>query len=328
MSQLEGCVDPQAIGDETESYRFFCDNPETIRVLIVRAAGREPAAVAGRLFDISLSGTKLLLDYNVSTGEQVTLQIVASDFELSIPMVVRWAQLVRNMKWKVGGEFIPKLDIACLAQLAEAGDLERRRSPRRDAHAFATASWELGQVTHAVLVKNISPGGFSVVCPWPPTDSSLLNIFLENKECRISGQVCWKRKLLRGYLVGCSFVQDEDYFVLRDFLTRLEAEGSSCEQGLVYQQIGTAALKEKQWTTAGQYLQLALEHQFSLLGDALTSSVIVASLAHVWKASNASNIARAVAQTLEIEVSDGALMLRKALKNDPFKIYSEDSTSV
>jgi len=198
-----------------------------------------------------------------------------------------------------------------ITRLAEAGHLERRRSPRRDVNVFTTACWELGEMSHAVLVKNMSPGGFCVVCPWPVNESGLLKISPENDDMLITGQVCWKRKLARGYLVGCFFVNDCDFFVLRELVDRLQAEGLGCAQGSVYQQMGAAAAEEKQWNKAKQYFQLALEVQFSHLGDAINSAVMVCTLARIWKPGDGTNLAGAVAQTLEIDLADAQQSTRR-----------------
>ncbi|MCH7725537.1 MAG: PilZ domain-containing protein [Planctomycetes bacterium] len=333
MSQLDDCPDPVTLGYDAfgdENSRYYCNNPEAIRVL-VRVKGQNSATLEARLVDISSRGTKLLLETSLPQGEQVTLLLQAAAVKLSIPVVVRWCQLSLGEQWYVGCEFTPTLDEASLTDLAEAGHLERRRSPRLDADVFTTARWELSEMPHAVLIKNISTGGFCVVCPWPVPKNSLLKIEPENQDILIIGKACWQRKLARGYLVGCTLTKDIDFFVLRDLIYRLQKEkedaGLDCANGSIYQQMGAAALKEAQWSKAERYFQLALEIQYSHLGDALNSADTVCTLARIWKESNSTNIAGAVAQTLEIDIWDAGLLLSKALADDPCAVIPDNSQS-
>jgi tetratricopeptide (TPR) repeat protein len=320
MSQLASCLDHNTFGDETNhavNNRFFCDNVETIRALVVRALGTDSAAVEASLVDISQSGVKLLLDANFPQGEPLELEFRATGVELPVFAVVRWCKPTRGDQWNIGCEFTSQLDEDQLTQLAEAGDLERRRSPRRDTNVFTTARWDSGDMSHAVLVKNVSPRGFCVISPWQAPDNGLLKITPDNEDIQITGQVCWQQKIARGYIIGCSLINDVDFFVLRELVDRLQEEGLGGEQGEQYQKMGTAALEEEQWSKAEKYFQLALEIQFSHLGDALNSAVMVGNLARIWKTSNATNLAEAIATTLEIDISGAEQMLSEALSENP-----------
>ena len=117
MPKLEACLDFDASRDgtsEAENTKYHCENPETIRVVVARADGLYPAAVEVRLVDISQRGSELLLSSNLSQGEQVTLQLQAIEFDMSVPAVVRWGQLSRSSRWHVGCEFTPTLTAAGL----------------------------------------------------------------------------------------------------------------------------------------------------------------------------------------------------------------------
>ena len=314
MSQIEAILHPD---DETEeNTKYHCDNPETIRVVVSRGEGIYPAAVEARLVDISQRGTKLVLESNLSQGEAITLSLQTAEFEMAAPAVVRWCQLSRGGRWYVGCEFTPTLQPTGLTKLAEAGYLERRRTPRRDANVFTTACWELGEMPHAVVVKNMSPGGFCIVSPWPVNENGLLTISPENEDIQITGQVCWQRKLARGYLVGCYFTNDKDFFILRKLVSRLQDEGVGGAVGSVYQQIGTAAVEEHELGKAKQYFQLALEVQFSHLGDALNTAIMVCTLARVWTPDDGTNLAGAVAQTLGIDLATAERMLVAAFEKE------------
>ena len=86
MPQLANYPDHKTSGDATidPAYgRYFCDNAEIVRVLVVRTSG-DTAAAEARLVDISQTGTKLLLDAEIPRDEQVTLDFQATEFDLPV----------------------------------------------------------------------------------------------------------------------------------------------------------------------------------------------------------------------------------------------------
>ena len=67
---------------------------------------------------------------------------------------------------------------------------------------------------------------------------------------------------------------------------------------------------------AKQYFQLALEVQFSHLGDSLNSAIMVCTLARIWTPDDGTNLAGAVAQTLGIDLATAERLLVAALEKE------------
>ena len=83
-------------------------------------------------------------------------------------------------------------------------------------------------------------------------------------------------------------------------------------QAVTYQQLGMVAEEQRQWEQASEYFVQALEIYIAY-NDTHNGSIVLGSLARLWKASGDKDLPAAVAPTLGASVEETERLLRKML---------------
>jgi hypothetical protein len=199
-----------------------------VQLMRQSAEASDAQSVRAQLLDISPGGFKLSLATPLRLGEAVSLAIVTPDhaIDLSLDADVRWIRPGEGKTWSAGCTFNPRLPEETLRSLFSRGLLERRKFPRQKVRATVSVQWELEPNRTAASLRNLSVGGFCLEASERGKPGERVLVFLEDADGKpqsVPGKAQWQMKKGERYVLGCTFVNNQGYPTMHDFLERREA---------------------------------------------------------------------------------------------------------
>lgn len=190
-----------------------------IEVRIQRPANPAAAQVRGLAVALSESSADVMLDAELTLGEEVTLVFDNSRLDVQLAAVgsVRRARSTSSGKWAATLDFEHPLSREELESLVPGNRIERRATPRQPIIGQAVVDWGNGGSPVPVQLKDISGGGFCMIAAEPAMVNKRLHLILETAaQTRfvIPARARWQVKSDQGYTIGCEFLYSQGYHLM------------------------------------------------------------------------------------------------------------------
>ena len=177
--------------------------------------------VEGELIDLSLDGTTLRVSSSIDVYESVRIEIRVSDppLKLDAKAVVRSAKRDDDddTTYVLDCDFCPPISQDFLHELAVRQFIDRKLNPRQSVAEDASVTWPSGKRSANVQVRDISQGGFCIICEDSAQISQGMSLQLATRrrpDLPIDANVRWQLKTDWFHLVGCALNSEDDYPVL------------------------------------------------------------------------------------------------------------------
>jgi hypothetical protein len=221
---------------ETQSQRrearYRAYDGHQVVVVAERTAPGQPAAVQGKLIDLSRSGAKVSISSPIPVDESFTLRIQVSELELDLTVnaEVCWMRPAGPDSWYLGCVFAGELPDHVLPKLALAGYVDQRQDTRYEISLDACARQELaGDNVMTVRLVNYSAGGFRLFSSQPANTGGRLLLELHDTSgglVRIPAKAVWQLDAKDGHYVGCTFLNNDGFDVLAQLVKSTKAPQS------------------------------------------------------------------------------------------------------
>ena len=224
-------ADAANLHDRQNPYESFL-GPTTVNhqiSVVIEREDQETETIDAELVDVSQGGAKLKTDKRLSIDDEVTLDISPDGSDRRVTVVARicWARPSKDDQFWIGCRFNPRLPQSLLVDLAEGGYLERREYRREDIALKALARWELTPDDVEMRLADYSSGGFCLLSEEPGTAGKRILLHLDNEDGEqvlVSGKAQWQVESEEGFRIGCEFVNQGGYQMVRGILRGSDAD--------------------------------------------------------------------------------------------------------
>jgi hypothetical protein len=194
--------------------------PGRIQASLRSRGAQATDSCAVQLKEISTTGAVLLLAAIPQIQGECELALESRKLDEPLLAVgkIDWARPNPAGEWQIGCAFEPPISQEIFKKLFNSGLLERRASPRDPARVMVQVQLEPQAPRLPAIVRNISEGGLCcLTTSSPPTNTRQVCIFADSgeTEARIQLKVRWSMRAGDEYFVGCQFVRQSDFAVLR-----------------------------------------------------------------------------------------------------------------
>jgi hypothetical protein len=200
--------------------RYAVNDDLVVRVTVDRRPDCRPTVIEAELLDLSPGGAKLALPSALRFQEPVQLTLASEQFDLhlTVSCIVRWIKPAKGDLWQAGVKFDPEIPFKSIQQLFSSGFLERRQHIRESIRGEARARWELSTADVPVGMLDLSAGGFSLLSPLPAANGTHLLLSFESAggPIGLAAGIQWQLQVEGGYVIGCAFINNHSYRLLRD----------------------------------------------------------------------------------------------------------------
>jgi hypothetical protein len=208
--------------------RYDVKCTDTIKALIQELDG---AAEPAELDNISERGAKLKAAKSYSVKETFTLKIDVEELSYSFEVTAKvcWVSPVVGDGWWLGCSFKPAIPVTVLDEFAQAGLIERREYRREPVSLIAIAKWELTNKTSFARIVDCSKGGFCMLSQLEGKPGERVQLQFEGngqQQVQVRGKVVWQVESNDGYVLGCEFLDPEDFSVVTDLEKSRRRSGS------------------------------------------------------------------------------------------------------
>jgi hypothetical protein len=210
-------------------------DPKRIKISITSQDTSKP--LPADLVEISPISAMLLLSAPPAIkGEcQISLTTEKLASPLMIPARVDWMRPNAAGVWQLGCAIEPALDPATFKKLITSGLLERRAAPREPVHIPVEVQLVADSPKIKAIVRNISEGGLCCLATnCPPQQTRIVTMFVvdSGREIRMQLKVRWSMQAGGDHFLGCQFVRQSDFAVLRRIQGRQPDTNERTDQAL------------------------------------------------------------------------------------------------
>ena len=209
------------------SVRYEIAGGQTVTVTLDPEDHREqPQVFPARLLSLSQNGARLSVPLKLPISNTLRLKFSIDEFALEfyVSADVCWSKPDGESGWQVGCAFSPGLPARLFDRLAAGGRLDRRNAVRHEKILGLRALKGLGSRRELVTLRNYSRGGFCVSASRPARPGERIHFCLEeSKRLLLAATTEWQLKQGDCYLLGCTFVDENDFARLRDSCAPMEA---------------------------------------------------------------------------------------------------------
>jgi Tfp pilus assembly protein PilZ len=173
------------------------------------------------LVNISERGAKLKVAKSFAINESLSLTIDIKEpknfFQLTAK--VCWISPIAGEGWWVGCSLKPSIPVSSLDEFAKTGLIERREYPRKTVSLMAIAKWELSNKMSFARIVDCSKGGFCMLSQLEGKLGERVQLHLESvdQQVQVRGRVAWQVESKEGHVLGCEFVDPQDFSVVMKF---------------------------------------------------------------------------------------------------------------
>lgn len=202
------------------------DSPE-VTVTVRWGLWEDTRVHHARLFDLSQHGAKLLSSEPISVDEGIRLELEIEEMGLAFYVAgsVCWSKPAEGDTWMFGCSLQPGLPEGVFDALAKGGNVDRRFDPRLERQLDLEALWDLNDDVTRVMLQDFSRGGFCIWTDQAGNPGGRLHLrFSEPSNLMVVAKAMWQLKVVDGYLVGCSFLNERDFDRLQAVAARQLAE--------------------------------------------------------------------------------------------------------
>jgi hypothetical protein len=196
-------------------------DPKRIRVAIASKAPLAADSHVGELKEISPTSAILMLPTPPTLRGECQISIASSKIKTPILISARvdWMRPNPAGSWQVGCAIDPPLGPATFKRLLNSGLLERRAAPREPVRISVRLQLENTNERIPAIVRNISEGGLCCLATnCPPQETRHVNMYVQDsgREVLMPLKVRWTMQTGGDHFLGCQFVRQTDFSVLRD----------------------------------------------------------------------------------------------------------------
>ena len=203
--------------------RYYLKPPREVRVV---QSNTDESAVGrrARMLDISTRGTRLRMREPIAAGEQVRVQLSLPELgvHLHLHAHARWQSLNHDGSWTVGCSIESAVPQFVFDRLAPHYCVKERGSTRESVFICGTAVWEIGDHPSRATFRDISEGGVAVFVEGDKGCGREIHICVDDKKLgqrTVHAEVIWGLTVADGSLVGCQYLNNEDYEFLRTLVS-------------------------------------------------------------------------------------------------------------
>lgn len=210
--------------------RYDVKCPDTVTAVIQELDGASEPLPA-ELANISECGAKLKTAKSYSVKETFFLKINVEEpsYSFEVTAKVCWVSPVVGDGWWLGCSLKPALPITVLDEFAQAGLIERREHRRQPVSLTAIAKWELASKSSFARIVDCSKGGFCMLSQLEGKPGERVQLQFEGNgqhQVQVRGKVVWQVESNEGYVLGCEFLDPQDFSVVTDLETSRRRSGS------------------------------------------------------------------------------------------------------
>jgi hypothetical protein len=193
--------------------------PKLIQAAIFPQESQQTECYFAELKEISKTGARLLVPGLPALQLECRISLTSPKFQrvLDIPAEVHWARPNPAGDWLLGCGFAPPLSDESVKTLLDSGLFARRSAPREPARIPVQVVWQPEAPPLPAVIRDMSTGGLCVMTHQAPENTNHASIFASESghEIRVPIKVRWSRQVGGDYFVGCQFIDQADFAVLR-----------------------------------------------------------------------------------------------------------------
>ncbi len=177
--------------------------------------------LAAELANISARGAKIKTGKSFSVKESFTFRFEVKEPQHAFEVIAKvcWVSPVIGEGWWLGCSLKPAIPVSVLDEFAQAGLIERREYCREPVSLTAIAKWELTSKTSFARIVDCSKGGFCMLSQLDGKPGERVQLEFEGngqKQVQIRGKVVWQVESNEGHVLGCEFLDPQDFSVVTD----------------------------------------------------------------------------------------------------------------
>jgi hypothetical protein len=194
-------------------------HPELVDAAIVPIGEEAAERCPAELREISPSSAKLLVDGPPKLPCRCSVSLNSSKLaqSLNVPAEIDWVRPNPAGDWLVECAFERRMSEAAFGELLASGLLERRSSVRYQTRINVGVQWGPAQPRFEGIVRDLSEGGLCLMTACPPQNTRDVYVILDTPqgEVPIRLKIRWTLCIGPNHLIGCQFVDDGDFGLLR-----------------------------------------------------------------------------------------------------------------
>jgi hypothetical protein len=175
---------------------------------------------SAELCDLSQSGAKLISSKPIATQKSLRVELDVEELGLRFHVAaeVCWSKPGEAGTWMFGCSLNPGLPEGLFDTLASGEHVDRRLDPRQDHALTLEAIWDLNGRAMPIILRDYSNGGFCICAREPGQIGERCHLRLTAPYDRIiPATAVWQLKVVDGFLIGCSFLNEQDFDHLKQF---------------------------------------------------------------------------------------------------------------
>jgi hypothetical protein len=201
---------------------------QSIGIQICRISQQTPPR-AGELLKLSLRGVKVVLDSAIPSREAVTLKLENRSRKSEFVTAGKVSRLEpgKDGNWIIGCLFNQQLPQSALREFFQDDIAEQRKEVRYPVVGEATIDWDSGPQNVAVILQNLSAGGFRMLSREAVAMDARLDLVLRLTDRRrfvIPAATRWQIEDPAGYTIGCQFLYDQGQHLMKAILPAIDDE--------------------------------------------------------------------------------------------------------
>ena len=194
-------------------------HPELVDTTILPCEPETTQACAAELREISPLSAKLLVQGLPNLPAHCVIQLKSLKFmqTLRIPAEIDWARPNPAGDWLVECGFDAPMAEASFNELLAIGLLERRSSVRHQTRIPVEVQSAPGLHRLPGIIRDVSEGGLCLMTSEAPktTRDVYISTLIGHDEVTLKLKVRWSLCVGPNHLIGCQFVDGQDYHLLR-----------------------------------------------------------------------------------------------------------------
>jgi hypothetical protein len=208
-------------------------HPELVEATILPLD--ETGGCTAQLREISPSSAKLLVAGPPELPCRCRLRLTSSklDRPFEVAAEIGWARPNPAGDWLVECEFLSRLDEREFARLLDSGLLERRSAVRFQTRIAVGVRWQPDDPRTFGIIRDLSEGGLCLLTRETPrrTRNVCVMAATPQGEVSIGLKIRWSLAVGPNHLIGCQFVNRDDFHTLRKLPAALVAGYSEHSPG-------------------------------------------------------------------------------------------------
>ncbi len=201
--------------------RYAVVNPELVHAAILPRDPQSPGTIFSELRELAASAAILLVTGPPELRYQCRVLLKSHRFRptLLLPAEIHWARPNPAGDWLLGCRFDAPIDEAVFREVIESGVLNRRSSVRERSRIPAQVQLQPGKGRVTAIISDFSEGGLCLTLPGTVVPECNRHVcvygVVDGEEVRIPLKLRWSLSVGPNRMVGCQFMRQADYPVLR-----------------------------------------------------------------------------------------------------------------